>query len=31
MKDTMLLCCTEMNTKEEIDLLVAALEGSGNA
>ena len=31
MKDTMLLCCTETNTKEQIDQLVDALEGSRNA
>jgi glycine dehydrogenase subunit 1 len=30
-KDSMLVCCTEMNSREEIDLFVDALEEAGNA
>ena len=30
-KGSMLVCCTEMNSREEIDLLVDALKEAGNA
>jgi glycine dehydrogenase subunit 1 len=30
-KDSMLLCCTEMNSRQEIDMLVDALKEAGNA